>query len=236
MKMYFSKLELFSEAVHFYVHTKESLGEYLEEIIIEWKLKKILVLLKIEVILMKDYTDLKNHRIPLKDAIPLKMPFTLFVDPSNYCNFKCSFCPRNNDDFQDYAGTFKHMTLSLFEKIVGDLKEFPSKLKVLRLFYLGEPLLCPDFLPILQLAVKEKISERIEISTNASLLTEDVSKQILNISKEYDGNLYIRVSIYSVIPEKNKQITKSKIPIENIYRNVAKFKEYRDSFFNGGGV
>ena len=187
--------------------------------------------------MLEKYTELKNQRISLKDAIPLKMPFTLFVDPSNYCNFKCSFCPRNYDDFSKYAGSFKHMKLSLFEKIVGDLKEFDGRLKVLRLFYLGEPLLCPDFLPILRLVVRENVADRIEISTNASLLTESISKEIIDIAREYAGNLYLRVSVYSVLPDKNKAITKSNIPVDKIYTNVATFKRVRDLAFpdTGGG-
>ena len=128
---------------------------------------------------MIKYTELKNQRVSLKDSIPLDMPFTLFVDPTNWCNFKCSFCPRNLVDFSKYAGEFKHMSLDLFSKIVQDLREFPRKLKVLRLFYLGEPLLCPDFLSMLHMAVEKSIAWRIEISTNASLLDEEKSKGII---------------------------------------------------------
>ena len=153
---------------------------------------------------------------------------------SNYCNFKCSFCPRNYDDFSNYAGSFKHMPISLFKKIVDDLKAFPDKLKVLRLFFLGEPLLCPDFLSILKLAVTENIAERIEISTNASMLTENLSKEIINTVEKYKGNFYLRVSIYSVLQEKNEAITKSKISVDKIYKNVAFFKQYRDLISAGG--
>lgn len=179
--------------------------------------------------MIKKYVDLKMDRTALRDAVPLDMPFTLFVDPSNYCNFKCSFCPRNQKDFTDYAGPYTHMTKELFRKIADDLQEFKGKLKVLRLFYLGEPLLCPDFLDILKIACEENIAERIEVSTNASLLTQDYGKSILDIVKNYPGYFYLRVSIYSVYQQKNESITKNKISVEQLRNNVAKFYELKNS-------
>ena len=166
------------------------------------------------------YIELKNNRIPLREMIPLEMPFAMFVDPTNWCNFKCSFCPRNLDDFSKYAGNFKHMSINTFKKIIYDIKEFKGKLKVLRLFYLGEPLLCPDFFKMLELAIDENIADRIEISSNGSLLTREKAQIILDLAKKYQGMIYMRFSIYSVIPEKNRAITKSPIGVEKIYRNI----------------
>ena len=174
------------------------------------------------------YIELKNQRRKLSDIIPLKMPFTLFVDPTNWCNFKCSFCPRNFDDFSTYAGSFQHMNLDLFGKVMKDLKVFDSKLKVLRLFYLGEPLLCPDFLKMLQMAIQYDIAQRIEISTNASLLTPAMSQTILDIAKGYSGIIYLRFSIYSVLAGKNKKITKSLISVDDIRNNIRVLQDLRD--------
>lgn len=176
------------------------------------------------------YMELKRDRKKLATVIPLKMPFTLFVDPTNWCNFKCAFCPRNLDDFQKHAGPFKHMELALFEKIMQDVKAFDGgKLKVLRLFYLGEPLLCPDFLVMLRLSIRYDVSERIEISSNASLLSVKIANEILNLAEEYTGMVYLRFSIYSVISEKNKDITKSPIMAKQIRENIAVFKSLRDA-------
>ena len=174
------------------------------------------------------YTKLKNHRTSLYDAVPLEMPFTLFVDPSNFCNFKCSFCPRNQSDFAEYAGECKHMTRDLFAKIVNDLQAFTGKLKVLRLFYLGEPLLCPNFSAILRMACENDIAERIEVSTNASMLTEKCSREIINIAKDYAGDFYLRVSVYSVYQQKNELITKNNISVDKIKDNVAFFYKLKN--------
>lgn len=177
---------------------------------------------------MEKYLELHNKRVLLREAIPLPMPFTLFVDPTNWCNFKCSFCPRNGEDFHKYAGDYQHMPLSLFKKIVGDVKAFWGKLKVLRLFSLGEPLLSPHFKDIFQCAVNAELAERIELSTNGSLLSEEMAEHILETVRTYSGIFYLRVSVYSVWQEKNLKITKNPIPIEVIRENVARFKRLRD--------
>lgn len=177
---------------------------------------------------MEDYTKLKQHRVSLQEAVPLDTPFTLFVDPTNYCNFHCSFCPRNYDEFKRYAGSCTHMSKDLFRKICDDLAMFPRRLKVLRLFYLGEPLLCPDFFDILELACRRNIAERLEVSTNASMLTCDASGRILDIVGAYDGDFYLRVSVYSVIQSKNKNITKSNMDIRKIKENVKSFFALRN--------
>ena len=51
------------------------------------------------------YSELdKQKRQKLSIAIPLRMPLTLFVDPTNYCNFKCSFCARSFNDYKKFIG------------------------------------------------------------------------------------------------------------------------------------
>ena len=98
------------------------------------------------------------------------------------------------------------MPLSLFEKIVNDIKALGGKLKVLRLFSLGEPLLSPHFKDIFQCAVNAEIAERIELATNGSLLSEEMAEHILETVRHYSGVFYLRVSVYSVWQEKNYKI------------------------------
>ena len=100
---------------------------------------------------MKKYSEIQNSRIILRNSIPLNTPLGLFIDPTNMCNFKCRFCPRNSKDFSQYAGQYCHMDRRLFEKIIDDLQEFPENIKNVRLYYLGEPFLCPDFLLMLKM-------------------------------------------------------------------------------------
>ena len=106
---------------------------------------------------------------------------------------------------------------------------FPDKFKVIRLFYIGEPLLCPDFLKMLELTMRLEVTERIELTTNASMLTPKMSEGILQICREYPSTaLFTRYSIYSPRQDKNELITSSKIPVERIRDNIAEFQRIRD--------
>lgn len=72
-------------------------------------------------------------------------------------------------------------------------------------------------------------AERIEITTNASLLSRNVSQNILEIARKYPQTLlYMRYSIYSVNQKKNEKITRSKISVVSIYENIRYFQELRD--------
>ena len=39
-----------------------------------------------------------EHRSKLEDVLPLRTPYSLFIDPCNLCNFKCKFCAMQTTD------------------------------------------------------------------------------------------------------------------------------------------
>lgn len=153
---------------------------------------------------MIKYTELKKHnRQNLIDVIPLKKPFTLLIEPSNFCNFKCVSC------FQSLKGDnylTQHrglMDMELYVKIIDQFKKWDGdKLKVLKLSLYGEPFTNPNFCKMLQIAKDADIAERIETTTNASLLTPEICKQLV----EYEID-YIRVSIYGGNQERYEEVT-----------------------------
>ena len=169
---------------------------------------------------MKKYSQLQLERKSLKDIIPLSTPFGLFIDPTNWCNFHCSFCPRNQDDFSTFAGKFCHMSYELFEKIVNDIKQFPERLKVIRLYYLGEPLLNKNFIKMFAYLCKENICDRIEVTTNGSLLTNDKADALLKAARTFVGNIYFRFSIYGIDGGGYKRIVKNAVDPLNIMHNI----------------
>lgn len=113
-------------------------------------------------------------RTALQDVIPLETPFVLFVDPSSGCNFQCTFCPTGDRKLIKDTGRFQGaMRLELFRKIIDDLALFPDKIKVLRLYKDGEPLL-NNWLP--QMVAYAKASGNvpyIDTTTNGTLLDPD---------------------------------------------------------------
>jgi len=168
------------------------------------------------------YSHLKEKRVDLRGAIPLAKPFTILFEPASTCNFKCVCCFQNEPDFHSYIPKGR-MKFDDFKKIVDDLAAWEGcRLKVVRIIGFGEPLLNPDTPNMVKYLKKLDVSERVEITTNASLLSPSVAQQL--IDSELD---YIRCSIYSVDQKRHEVLTQSGINIEKIKNNITMLKELR---------
>ena len=175
------------------------------------------------------YTELRNkQRTPLRELLPLDAPLSLFLDPSNHCNFHCSFCPRSLPDYRNYIEKDVHLDFDLCAKIFDELRNW-NRLKVLRLYYLGEPFLNPKFADILALALRWKVAERIEITSNGTVLSNDLAERLCDAAEnDNETNIYLRFSVYSVLPEKHATITGASFDIERIRTNIENLKTVRD--------
>jgi radical SAM protein with 4Fe4S-binding SPASM domain len=108
------------------------------------------------------------------------------------------------------------MPLGRFKRVVGQLKEWKGiKIKVLKLSLYGEPLINPDFCEMLQIAREADIAERIEMTTNASLLTREIAEKLVQ-----HGLDYARVSIYASEQKKHRIVTGSGMDIGVIKENL----------------
>jgi len=126
----------------------------------------------------KPRIDLEN-RTKLETVLPLSTPFVIFIDPSDACNFKCSFCPTGDTDLMKEVGRpLKQLPWDLYTKIIDDICEFDQKVKVIRLYKDGEPLLNKRFADMIRYAKNSGCCDRVDTTTNASLLTEDRSIEI----------------------------------------------------------
>lgn len=174
---------------------------------------------------MIKYTELKNHnRQNLIDIIPLKKPFTLLIEPSNYCNFHCISCFQSikaDNYLKQHRGL---MTLDMYQTILNQFREWEGdKLKVLKLSLYGEPFTNPQFCEMLKLAKEADIAERIETTTNASLITEEVAEKLV----EY-GIDYIRVSIYGGNQKRYEEVTNTaNVDMGAIYNNLGRIQELK---------
>lgn len=152
----------------------------------------------------KPRIDLEN-RTKLETVLPLTTPFVIFIDPSDACNFKCSFCPTGDNSLMKEVGRpLKQLDWDLYKKIIDDICEFDDKVKVIRLYKDGEPLLNKRFADMVRYAKNSGCCERVDTTTNASLLTEERAIQIadagldrINISIEgMNKDQYLRFSGY----------------------------------------
>lgn len=173
---------------------------------------------------MIKYTELKDTaRKKLRDIIPLPKPFTLVVEPSAICNFNCRQCFQSTSSSVYFTKNRYNMKFSLFEEAVRQMCSWNgNQLKVLKLSLYGEPLLNAEFCKMLLLAKQMKIAERIETTTNASLLTSEICEGLIK-----GGLDYMRVSIYSPFADRHAEITASKITPQQIHQKLAMLQEMK---------
>lgn len=174
---------------------------------------------------MIKYTELKNHnRQNLIDIIPLKKPFTLLIEPSNYCNFRCISCFQSiqcDNYLKEHRGL---MSMDTYQEVIKQFQAWEGeRLKVLKLSLYGEPFTHPEFCEMLRIAKESEIAERIETTTNASLITEAVAEKLV----EY-GIDYIRVSIYGGNQKRYEEVTNTEnVDIETIYENLNRIQKIK---------
>lgn len=89
----------------------------------------------------------------------------VFLEVTNYCNFRCSFCPQAISTRKP-----EHMDTELAKDLIGQLYEIGYR-DNLYFHLLGEPFLHPDIFEIVKFASK-RIPRSI-LFTNGSLLTEE---------------------------------------------------------------
>jgi MoaA/NifB/PqqE/SkfB family radical SAM enzyme len=164
---------------------------------------------------IKPRIDLEN-RTKLETVIPLGVPFIIFVDPSDVCNFQCKFCPTADRELMRKIPGRNHvMDLGLYKKIIDDICEFEKPIKVMRLYKDGEPLLNPNFLEMIRYAKEKKCAERIDTTTNASLLTKENSIGMIEAGLDR-----INISIEGVRKEQYLEFSKYPIDFDKLVENI----------------
>jgi len=117
--------------------------------------------------LLKSYV-LRRARVP-------GGPLSLAIESTAKCNLFCPMCPRENIYFPP-----KDMELSLFQKIIDEGKDF---LEFAVPYGVGEPLLNPQIFEMI--AYCRSVGVPSGISTNATILTEDASKKMIEAGLDY---------------------------------------------------
>lgn len=110
----------------------------------------------------------------------------IYVEITNSCNLKCSFCPEGKR-------TKEFISIDKFENIINQIKEYTN---LIALHVKGEPLLHPKLKEILE--VCEKNNMLVNITTNATLLEKNL-ETLINSSAIRQLNL----SLHSITKNEN---------------------------------
>ncbi len=173
---------------------------------------------------MSHFKIISQNRQNLLELLPLKKPLSIFIETTNICNFRCNVCIQGAEETRKDLAPFKHMDFETFKKIIDDIKRWDGpKLKLLRLAFHGEPFMQKDFAKYAKYAVDAEISEKVDTFSNASLMNKEQAEAILD-----SGIDAIRFSIYSVINQRHKEVTRKDVPVETIRDNILYLKQERD--------
>ena len=164
--------------------------------------------------------DRTNHELPRQDLskiIPLESPFVLMVDPSSSCNLRCLFCPTGDTSLIQSTKRFQgYMELDVYKKIISDLDQFEGKIKTLRLYKEGDPLVNPNLVEFIEIAKRSSKIERIDTTTNAIILNKNISKRLIN-----SGIDQINISINGVSSQQYKKLTKVEVNFDRLVDQIA---------------
>ena len=159
----------------------------------------------------------------IKDNLPYKVPYQIYVDPSNLCNFKCNFCPTGDKKLlKSVNRPAGMMNLKVYEKFVLDLKsmidKYKQKTSSIMLFKDGEPLMNPLLPKMINILNEYDLSDTLHITTNGSLLSKELSEKLIKA-----GLKEIRFSIYGVNDETYKRNTNRNISYKSVKKNIKDF-------------
>lgn len=159
-----------------------------------------------------------------KKKINLGYPPYILIEPVSTCNLRCSFCFQTDKSFtkKPFMGVMK---MELFKKVVDEADNLG--VGAITLASRGEPTLHKNFTQMLDYLSSKKNIFEIKINTNATFLTEEVSKsifknkvtQVVISADHYQKEEYERL-------RKNSNFEKILKNVDNLY-NIRKL--YKDN-------
>jgi radical SAM protein with 4Fe4S-binding SPASM domain len=158
-----------------------------------------------------------KNRVILGECLPLDAPFSVVLDVSEKCNFRCSYCFRSSkpSDLWSYARSNSLMSMETFELAARQLLSFPSQPKTIALSGHGEPL-CNPLLPRMVKRLKGLgLTSMVDIHTNGSLLTPETAAALAESCIDR-----IIVSLQGINAETYKKVCGVTIDFDKFYENL----------------
>jgi radical SAM protein with 4Fe4S-binding SPASM domain len=160
---------------------------------------------------------------PLEELVPLKTPISAHVDISSLCNYRCSFCfQADTQGMKDVGLKRGFMEFSMFKKIIDDFKEFPEKIKKIKIGNHGEPTLHPEVVKMVDYARKSNSADIVEMFTNGSKLNPELNEGLVK-----SGLQRINISLEGLSDERYLSVAGTKQIFQEIIDGVKSLYEIK---------
>jgi len=123
-------------------------------------------------LLQRTIVHLRSVRLAKRhpEGQPPPLPRRIIVEPTNACNLACSYC---GNRVMKRPRTY--LDLGVYGELLGQMVEL--EIPRLTLHTIGEPTLHPEIVRMLEMATERE--RCVTMSTNGTLLTEDLSRGIV---------------------------------------------------------
>ncbi len=161
------------------------------------------------------------QRTRLSEKIPLNTPYSVYIFPTTFCNFKCIYCAHSlgiEEMKKRYDFSKETMSMETYEKTIEQLKTFPEKIKLLSLTGQGEPLINKNIGQMVKIAKGSNAFERVEIISNGALLTKKIADELIEAGLDT-----LRISLQGLSADKYKDICGADINFDEYMENIRYF-------------
>ncbi len=164
----------------------------------------------------------KDRQILYK-ILPLDTPLSVDIHITHLCNFKCNYCILSNPSAFEKSGLPQGaMTWETFSLLVEQLKEFPSKIKMITMSGIGEATTHPQIVDMVKTLHDANVTDKVQIITNAALLTPELGEQLVAA-----GLGELRVSLQGLNAKSYAEIAGRQIDWDKFYSNLCHFSKIK---------
>lgn len=153
----------------------------------------------------------------IKKRISDSFPLVLNIEPTNACNAKCYYCPR---DKMIQSQGINFLSLEDFQMIIDQIS--PNKLIMLNLHKDGEPLLHKELPEMVGYAKQNDAADIIHLNTNGILINSKCGRGI--VEKEIDD---ITISVDAASEETYRKL-KNIRGLQELEDNIKRIIDFRD--------
>lgn len=159
------------------------------------------------------------ERVRLSDVLPLQTPFSVYIFPTNFCNFKCSYCAHSLSPEEmeaEYGLVAETMPIEIYRRAIDQLAAFPEPVKLISLTGQGEPLLNRRLPEMIAYAKEKGVCHSIEFMTNGALLTHAYSAQLVEAGLDC-----IRISLQGLSSQAYRSVCGTNVEFEALREQIA---------------